>query len=214
MIKIDYQNILLSLPPIILAFSIHEFAHALMTVKLGDPTPQQQGRLTLNPLVHLNFLGILMMILFGFGWAKPVKLNPYFLKNPKISPLYIALAGPLANLIVAIFFTLSYKLCLTFIPNIFNNPINCNIISTMFDYFIYYNLSLFIFNIFPIHPLDGSYLITTWLPESLGKDYYRKLGHLFLLTLIITSIYNQNSILAISNLIKMVRELFYRPLMI
>jgi len=207
-----WQNLLISLPPIILGFSIHEFAHALTAVKLGDHTPKEQGRLSLNPLVHLEFLGILMMILVGFGWAKPVQFNPYALKNQKSSPLYIALAGPLANLIVAIFFAFLYKFCLIFTPMLFDNPINCNMISTMFDYFVYVNLALFIFNLIPIPPLDGSYLITTWLPDSFIKDQFIKFGNLFLLFLIIVNRCAENSIFKIENLINATREIIYQIL--
>ena len=151
---------ILALPGIIIALSFHEFAHAKIADYLGDPTPGEQGRLTLNPLPHLDPIGFLMLMFASFGWAKPVLISPWKFKRDitmKKGMLMVALAGPAMNLLLAIAATLILRLyeLYYFSPN------------TEMDWFIYYmilyllriNIVLAIFNLIPVPPLDGSKIL-------------------------------------------------------
>ena len=161
---------------------VHEFAHAWAAVKLGDETPKNQGRLTLNPLAHLSLLGSLMILVAGFGYAKPVPVNTRNLKNPKKDFALISLAGPASNLIMsAIFFLLT---------NITFRFLSPSLLSQVIYYFFYFaatiNVNLAVFNLLPIPPLDGSRLWGLVLPDKyyytvLQYERYIMLALLFLL---------------------------------
>jgi Zn-dependent protease len=137
---------------IVMALSIHEFAHALVAHLKGDSTAEQHGRLTLNPLAHLDPVGLIPLILFGFGWAKPVPFNPYHFKNPRIDSLLVSLAGPGSNLVLAAVSGLVFR-GITAAGGDFGLLPVFLIISTLV------NLMLFFFNLVPIYPLDGSKMI-------------------------------------------------------
>ncbi len=143
----------------IIALTIHEFSHAYVADKLGDPTPRSYGRLTLNPLAHLDPLGTLAIVFIGFGWAKPVPFDPYNLRNPKQDSMLIALAGPASNLILAIILSLVIKI----IPP--------TIISDILLYIMMGNIGIAIFNIIPVFPLDGEKILTGLLPDSLAIEF-------------------------------------------
>ena len=155
---------------LILLFSIiiHEISHGLMADYLGDPTARLAGRLTLNPINHLDPIGSilvpLLLIISGvgivFGWAKPVPINPYNLRDKVYGQAKVALAGPLANIFMALFFGISLR----FIPYLFSTQIAINLI-TIFSYIVWINLILAIFNLLPIPPLDGSHILFTFLPK-------------------------------------------------
>lgn len=139
---------------LVISLTIHEFAHAFVADKLGDPTAKYLGRVTLNPLAHLDILGTLLLLVAGFGWGKPVPFNPLNLQNPKRDSALIALAGPFSNMLLAFLGTAVFKL----FPH------------ELAFLFIYYNLVLCFFNLIPVHPLDGFKVVAGFLRGSL---YYQ-----------------------------------------
>lgn len=150
---------------IFLTLPIHEFGHAYTAVKLGDPTPRYQGRLTLNPFAHIDYIGALMILLIGFGWAKPVQINSRNFRSPKRDMAISAFAGPLANLIMAFVF-----LVLIHALSLFQSNAVLNVILSIFSYIVLINIGLAVFNLLPIPPLDGSRLLGALLPDRI---YYR-----------------------------------------
>ena len=159
-----FSYILASLTVVFLCTPLHECAHAITAIKLGDPTPKYMGRNTLNPMAHIDWIGALLILLFGFGYAKPVQVNMRNFKNPKSGMAITALAGPVSNVIAAFVFFVIYKFIFpgngTFISNF----------AIMFcSYAVSINISLAVFNIIPIPPLDGSKLLAAVLPD---RKYY------------------------------------------
>lgn len=144
---------ILTLPGIILGLSFHEFAHAWMSNKLGDPTPARQGRLTVNPLAHIDWVGFVALIICGFGWGKPVMIDPYYYKKRRRDEFLVAISGVIMNLIIAIILSFPAKALM---------KISLATGSTLVEmafYILYYavmiNLCLMIFNLIPVPPLDG-----------------------------------------------------------
>ncbi|MEG0290674.1 MAG: site-2 protease family protein, partial [Erysipelotrichaceae bacterium] len=149
-----FDNLKFLLPAVLIALTLHELAHGFVSYKLGDPTPKQEGRLSLNPFAHLDPFGTLCLIVFGFGWAKPVMVNPNYYKNPKVGMVLTAIAGPLTNFLIAFVFLLLDVLMIRF-----------NLAySNSFSFYIYnlllvtsqISIGLGVFNLIPIPPLDGS----------------------------------------------------------
>ena len=145
---------------------IHEYAHALVADKLGDGTARLNGRLTISPFAHLDLIGCLMIILVGFGYAKPVPVNMRNFKNPKAGMAIVALAGPVSNLIMAFLFLVLRCVCIVFGGSNFTE-----LLAFFFYYAAYINISLAVFNLLPIPPLDGSRLVTALIPNK----YYFKI---------------------------------------
>jgi Zn-dependent protease len=144
------------LPGIIIGLTVHEFCHAFVAQKCGDLTSKEMGRVTLNPMKHIDPLGFIMLLLFGFGWAKPVQFNPQNLRNPKVDVIKIALAGPASNAIIAMLFSGIFSLL--YHLSVFGNQQVSVIIAELFLYTIFINWGLFVFNLIPLPPLDGSHL--------------------------------------------------------
>ncbi len=144
---------------------IHEWAHGFVSTRLGDPTPRWQGRLTLNPMAHIDKKGALLILLFGIGWAKPVQVNARYYKNPKWGMALVALAGPMANLLLSL-----VALILLYLFSIFNFFAIDFIIDFLF-YIAYISVGLAVFNLIPIPPFDGSRILFAFLPQK----YYFKI---------------------------------------
>jgi len=166
---------------LVLAITVHEFAHAWMADRLGDPTPRHQDRVTLNPLAHLDPIGTIAILLIGFGWGKPVMFDPYNLKNPTRDAALIALAGPASNLILALILAILTPILGSILP------VPAVAINAFGQLAIYFNVMLAIFNLVPIHPLDGGKIAVALLPRHLSleyDDFMRRYGIIVLLLLI------------------------------
>lgn len=171
----DPQALLIWLLALIVAITIHEYAHAFTADKLGDPTPKLMGRLTLNPLAHLDPLGTIMILIVRFGWGKPVQFDPFNLKNPRRDAALISLSGPTSNLILALILSLIIRLI--FIPYF--------LIQILLP-IIFLNILLAVFNLIPIHPLDGFKIVEGFLSEEQARQWHslERYGLIFLLLLI------------------------------
>jgi Zn-dependent protease len=182
----NIQMMLIIAPPILLALSFHEYAHAYIANKFGDDTAKQSGRLTLNPLAHLDPIGTIMIFLVHFGWAKPVPVNPHRLRNPKKDMLWISAAGPLANMILALISGILLRFIFATVGAPNQHPIIGLLIYAVFMS-LQINLALAIFNLLPIAPLDGSKILFGLLPvKHEGKIYFlERYGPFILLGLII-----------------------------
>tara|TARA_Y100001980_G_scaffold29712_1_gene9402 strand:- start:144 stop:773 length:630 start_codon:yes stop_codon:yes gene_type:complete len=154
---IPLEQIIILIPVLLFSLCFHEFSHAYAAFKLGDNTSERLGRLNLSPLSHLDPWGTLMLLFVGFGWAKPVPVNPFNLKNPKKDMMIIAAAGPFSNLLLA------------FIASMILRFVNLDFIQSnnnVFFIFIFINITLAIFNLIPIRPLDGSQILSGFLPQN------------------------------------------------
>jgi Zn-dependent protease len=174
-------NLLVRVPALLIALTFHELAHGLVAYKLGDMTAKNHGRLTLNPLAHLDPLGLLALWLVGFGWAKPVPVNPFHFRGDRRRGMFlVGLAGPATNFLLGFIIAL----LLTFVPSLFANPVVWDIIRTTFMY----NLLLGVFNLLPVPPLDGSKVFAYLLPQSAAQTFYQleQYGPLILILLIFT----------------------------
>ncbi|MBQ1186321.1 MAG: site-2 protease family protein [Clostridia bacterium] len=160
--------ILSAVAVIFLTMPVHEFAHAFAAYKLGDQTQKYAGRLTLNPFAHIDWFGALCILLAGFGWAKPVQVNPYYFKKHKRDMAITAFAGPLANLIVAFICIFAYNF-LAFVYYTIGFSLIAYV-AMFFDYIALINISLAVFNLIPVPPLDGSKILAIVLPDRL---YYK-----------------------------------------
>ncbi|MEK7543251.1 MAG: site-2 protease family protein [Patescibacteria group bacterium] len=173
---------LLGLAALVAAITVHEFAHALTADRLGDPTPRLQGRLTLNPLAHLDPFGTLLLILLRFGWGKPVQFDPYNLRHPRRDSAIISLAGPVSNLLCAVVCSVLLRLLFTFQISFI-----ASLAIGLLQPLIVYNVILAIFNLVPIHPLDGFKIVGGILPEEQASQWAQLEGYgmIFLILLIL-----------------------------
>ncbi len=162
-------GLLVSIPGLLLAISMHECAHGYAAYLMGDRTAKYSGRLSLNPINHLDPIGALCMLLFRFGWAKPVPINPRNFNNQKRGIIIVSLAGPLTN------FVLGFLSCLIFYAiNYFAYPLSSfgDFLSMVFLYSTYMNVGFMIFNLIPIPPLDGSKIVMEFLPPRIKYKVY------------------------------------------
>ena len=172
-IKDAIITLLMWLPIILLSLSLHEAAHAFLAYKLGDPTARNLGRLTLNPVKHLDPFGFLSMLLIGIGWANPVPINARNFKNPRNGMAISALAGPVSNLLLALVFAALGSAYLHFIVPYVITPDNIQMLSYFYSFFFYgayLNVSLAVFNLIPAPPFDGSRILYIFLP---AKYYFK-----------------------------------------
>ena len=176
---IDVLSLLYRLPAVFIGFSFHEFAHAYVANLLGDDTAKLRGRMTLDPMAHIDPIGIIMLLIFRFGWAKPVPINPYNFKNRKKGTILVSLAGPVMNFFIAfitllIYMTIYYRLG-------FMNKIIENILINI--YFI--NIGLGIFNLIPLPPLDGSKILAGFLPNKVEYNFFRYEQYFYILLILL-----------------------------
>lgn len=178
-------EIIIWLPAILIALTFHEYAHALVADRLGDSTPYYQGRLTINPLAHIDWVGFIMLMIFRFGWAKPVQVNPYNFKNidMKKGMMLVSLAGPAMNIMLAFM-----GMVLLRILSPYQYDENIVMIIRLVQPLVSINLILAAFNLIPIPPLDGAKILAGLLPNSGARFIYslEQYGPLFLLLLIFT----------------------------
>lgn len=177
-------NLLLSVVPALICITLHELAHGYVAYRLGDDTAKRAGRLTLNPLRHIDIMGLLMMIVFKFGWAKPVPVNMWKFKNPKKGMAITAAAGPIANLLIALVFLFLYG----FLFALLHWPgRSLNWLLEMLYITAYLSIALAIFNIIPIPPLDGSKVLFSCISDRSYTKlmYYERYGMIILLVLVL-----------------------------
>jgi Zn-dependent protease len=186
-------QLIIMAPPLLLALTAHEFAHGYVAFRLGDPTAQASGRLTLNPLKHLDPLGTIAFFVFRFGWAKPVPVNAAYFKNPQKDMLWVALAGPATNFILAVISALMAKTVMFLYQSIPHSvlgqailvPLGSTLIAS-----VWINLVLCVFNFLPIPPLDGSRILAGLLPRDLARSYVsiERYGFILVIILAVTGV--------------------------
>lgn len=185
------SNLIYTIPAVLIAIVLHEWAHGFISYKLGDPSPKVEGRLSLNPLKHLDPVGTLCLLFFRFGWAKPVQVNPNYYKDRKMGMMWTALAGPIMNFIISFLTILIVIIILKLFPNF---------ILTDLGYYVYnvllvtsfLSISLGVFNLIPIPPLDGSKILFAILPEDMYFAYikYERYGMILLVILLYSGIFS------------------------
>lgn len=170
--RLPAEVLILLIPVLLFSLCFHEFSHAYSAYKLGDKTAYRMGRLTLHPLAHIDPMGAIMILFVGFGWAKPVPVNPYNLRNPRTDMMIIAGAGPASNLVLAFI----GGMCIRLIPFLggYLNFITGDTILQLLYFFTYINTALAIFNLIPIPPLDGSQIFSGILIKN-NPDFVQKL---------------------------------------
>lgn len=171
------------IPALLIALTVHEFAHARVAVTLGDPTPRVAGRDTLNPIPHLDPIGLLMLWLAGFGWAKPVPINPYNFRNGRNGVIMVSLAGVTANFLTALIAAIAWGILAKMHLATFE-------VNWIFREIIYFNLILVVFNLIPLPPLDGSQVVSALLPGRQAYSFERiaPYGPFILMALVLTGV--------------------------
>lgn len=177
-------ELVLRIPALLLAVTFHEVAHGWVADRLGDPTARQAGRLTLNPLPHIDPIGALAFVLMGFGWAKPVPVNPSNFRHPVRDNVWVAAAGPVANVLVATASLIGFVLVAQVGPSAFwSRPIE-GVLARSYSF----NLILAIFNLFPLPPLDGSHVLKGFLPrrQLIAFERLEPMGPFLLILLVVS----------------------------
>ncbi len=181
------SGIVLGIIPSLICITLHELSHGLVAYRLGDDTAKRAGRLTLNPIRHIDIMGLVMMVLFRFGWAKPVPVNMYNFKNPKRGMALTALAGPVSNVIIAVVFLFLYGVLYRPLY-IDNHGTLAHSVLEMVMRTAYLSIALAVFNILPISPLDGSKVLFSFLSDEAYYKLmrYERYGMILLLVLVVT----------------------------
>lgn len=183
----SFQQMILRIPGFLLAISVHEYAHARMAYKLGDDTAEREGRMTLEPWAHVDLVGSILLVLFGFGWARPVPVNPWNLRNPRKDMVRVSLAGPVANFITFFIMQIGVVLLLT---KVAFRGTSWYYIPNMLQQAALLNASLGVFNLVPIPPLDGSRILEFFIPPSMADawDTFQRWGFVILIALVYTGV--------------------------
>lgn len=178
------RELIITVVAVLIAISMHELSHGYVSYKLGDPTPKEEGRLSLNPFAHLDIMGTLCLIFFNFGWAKPVKVNPYYYKNHKLGMVLVAIAGPIMNFIIAFLSIMGLGIIIK-VSNGYLGNISYNIYIFL-QYLALINIGLGSFNLIPVPPLDGSKVLGAIIPEDKYFSYmkFEKYGYIVLMLLL------------------------------
>jgi len=193
----DFRQMLISVPGIIIGFTIHEYSHALAAYKLGDTSAAEDGRLTLDPFKHIDIIGLIFIIIAGFGWAKPVQFYPDRLKHPRRDKAIIAAAGPLSNLLLGLLFIFIIKGILLLKSDVVDYIIE------VFFYWGFTNIGLFVFNMLPLPPLDGSHIFLSGLNiKHETEAQIMKIGSIVFFIIIIIQSSTDINILPIGNIVR------------
>jgi Zn-dependent protease len=185
------DEVIIGLPVLLLALTLHEYAHGYVAYRLGDPTAKQEGRLTFNPIKHLDPIGTLAFLFLPFGWAKPVPVNAAYFQNPRLGMLWVAIAGPATNFALAFISAIFLHLLYSVAPLLSGAPgftfVAAPLSFILFTSFLV-NILLCVFNLLPIPPLDGSRIVSGLLPENLARTYdsFERYGFIILLVLLMT----------------------------
>ncbi len=180
------QQLILLIVPVLFSITVHEVSHGYVAYRLGDPTAKNAGRLTLNPIKHIDIVGLLVLVITRMiGWAKPVPVDHRYFKNPRKDMMLVSLAGPASNLMLAVAFALAYKVFGGMLMTAYLYPL-----SLMLQIMISINVGLAIFNLIPIPPLDGSHIMEGLLPPEMAREYSKiaPYGFMILLILIFTRV--------------------------
>ncbi len=171
--KFSVVQILLLIPVILISLSVHEYAHGYAAMKLGDNTARNLGRLSLNPLSHIDPVGFVFLLLFGFGWAKPVPVNMRNVKKGRFGFLAVALAGPFSNIILALLGAVVFNLFIVVESYVSISETLSLVIYLFFAIFVQLNVTYSVFNMIPVPPLDGSRIITAIIPRRFAEWVFR-----------------------------------------
>lgn len=169
LLKMDFRSVIITVIAVILSMSIHEMAHGLVSMWLGDPTARRAGRLSLNPFKHIDWAGLLCLLLFGFGWAKPVPVDPSYYKDPKTGMIWTAFAGPVANFLLSFVCVFFFEVIAIFTGSFASSSAGSFILSTLVST-ASLSCGFGIFNLLPIPPLDGAKIFWAFLPK---QEYFR-----------------------------------------
>ncbi|MBT9177013.1 MAG: hypothetical protein DDT20_01342 [Firmicutes bacterium] len=180
------QNLIFLLPSLLLAITVHEFSHAWVSHRLGDPTPRYNQRVTLNPLAHIDPLGLITLLVFGFGWGRAVEIDPSYYRNQRQGVLWVSLAGPISNIVTAFLLMFVFVAMLS-MNNLQEDSFGARLLSTGFSI----NVVLAVFNMLPIPPLDGSKVLASLLPRKYAYSFQslaQQWGFLILIGLMATGL--------------------------